>query len=83
VPTLRNIVVTAPYMHDARFTTLEEVLAHYNGGVQMTSPNVDGHMDFWGMNPQPFSEDEINDLLAFMQSLTDEQLLTDPALAAP
>lgn len=83
VPTLRNIAVTGPYMHDARFTTLEEVLAHYNGGVHMASPNVDLLMDFWGMNPTPFSADEVHDLVLFLNALTDETLLTDPALSAP
>lgn len=83
VPTLRNIAVTGPYMHDARFTTLEEVLGHYNGGVHMTSPNVDLLMDFWGMNPTPFSPDEINDLTDFLNALTDPSLLNDPALAEP
>jgi cytochrome c peroxidase len=83
VPTLRNIAVTAPYMHDARFATLEEVMEHYNGGVHMASPNVDLLMDFWGMNPTPFSPDEVQDLIAFMHALTDESLLTDPALAEP
>ncbi len=83
VPTLRNIAVTAPYMHDARFATLEQVLNHYNGGVHMASPNVDLLMDFWGMNPTPFSADEINDLSAFLNALTDASFLTDPALAQP
>ena len=83
VPTLRNIAVTGPYMHDARFTTLEEVLGHYNGGVLMTSPNVDLHMDFWGMNPNPFSADEISDLTDFLNALTDPTLLNNPALAEP
>lgn len=83
VPTLRNIAVTAPYMHDSRFSTLEEVMGHYNGGVHMASPNVDLLMDFWGMNPTPFSPDELQDLIAFMHALTDETLLTDPALSEP
>ncbi|HEY0976048.1 MAG TPA: cytochrome c peroxidase [Flavobacteriales bacterium] len=83
VPTLRNVAVSAPYMHDGRFATLEEVLQHYNGGVHMASPNVDLLMDYWGMNPTPFSPNEINDLLAFLNALTDEQFLTDPAHAAP
>ena len=83
VPTLRNIAVTAPYMHDARFSTLEEVLGHYNGGVHMNSPNVDLLMDFWGMNPSPFSPDEIHDITAFLNALTDQSLLTNPTLAEP
>lgn len=83
VPSLRNVALTAPYMHDARFATLDEVLQHYNGGVLMSSPNVDGHMDFWGMNPTPFSPDELLDLRAFMEALTDTSLLANPALAEP
>lgn len=83
VPSLRNVAVTGPYMHDSRFATLEEVLGFYNGGVRMGSPNVDGHMDFWGMNPSPFSPDEINDLHAFLNALTDTTFLNNPAHAAP
>jgi len=83
VPSLRNVALTAPYMHDSRFATLEEVLNYYNGGVHMSSPNVDPLMDFWGMNPTPFSLDEINDLHAFLNALTDSTFLTDPALAEP
>ena len=83
VPTLRNIALTAPYMHDSRFTTLEEVMGHYNGGVHMNSPNVDLLMDFWGMNPTPFSPDEVHDLIAFLNALTDQALQTNPALAEP
>lgn len=83
VPTLRNIAVTGPYMHDSRFSTLEDVLGHYNGGVHMASPNVDLLMDFWGMNPTPFSPDEIIDLTAFLNALTDQTLLTNPDLAEP
>ncbi len=83
VPTLRNIALTAPYMHDSRFATLEDVLNHYNGGVHMASPNVDLLMDFWGMNPTPFSADEIHDITAFLNALTDPGLLTDPDLSEP
>lgn len=83
VPSLRNVAVSAPYMHDSRFGSLEEVLGFYNGGVHMGSPNVDGHMDFWGMNPSPFSPDEINDLLAFLNALTDTTFLTNPSHSAP
>lgn len=83
VPTLRNVAVTGPYMHDARFDSLEEVFGHYNGGVHMASPNVDLLMDFWGMNPTPFSPDEVHDLIAFMKALTDQSLLNAPELAEP
>ena len=83
VPSLRNVALTAPYMHDARFTTLDDVLEHYNGGVHMASPTIDGLMDYWGMNPSPFSPDELLDLRAFLEALTDSTLLTNPELAEP
>jgi cytochrome c peroxidase len=40
VPSLRNIALTAPYMHDGRFGTLEEVLHHYNGGIRESAPSA-------------------------------------------
>ncbi|MHB1846273.1 MAG: cytochrome-c peroxidase [Deltaproteobacteria bacterium] len=63
-PTLRNIAVTGPYMHDGSLSTLWDVMDHYNkGGVQ--NPFLDGGMQRLGL-----SEGEIDDLVAFMGSLT-------------
>lgn len=76
-PTLRNIALTAPYMHDGRFNTLEEVLDHYASGghgVENEDPNITGF---------PLSERQKTALLAFLRSLTDESLLTDPRFASP
>ena len=69
VPTLRNIAVTAPYMHDGRIATLEGVLDHY---ARPGSPHPEG-----GGTPLDAAERE--DLLAFLRSLTDEAFLADPA----
>ncbi len=82
-PTLRNIALTAPYMHDGRFQTLEEVVEFYSGGVKhsasldptMTKPGTGISM---GMTAQQKA-----DLVAFLHTLTDEQFVTDPALASP
>ena len=70
VPTLRNIALTAPYMHDGRLPTLEAVLDHYARG---------------GPDRQPIalSVDERADLLAFLGSLTDREFVSDPRFAAP
>lgn len=82
-PTLRNIAQTAPYMHDGRFQTLEEVLAFYSGGVHH-SPSLDPIMTkpgtglTLGLTPQQKA-----DLVAFLHTLTDEDFLTDPALGSP
>jgi len=63
-PGLRNVAVTAPYMHDGSLTTLWDVMDHYNkGGVP--NPNLDGGMQRLGL-----TEAEIDDMVAFMQSLT-------------
>lgn len=82
-PTLRNIALTAPYMHDGRFQTLEQVMDFYSGGVHR-SPSLDPIMTkpgtgiTIGMSPQQKA-----DLVAFLHSLTDEQFITDPALGSP
>jgi cytochrome c peroxidase len=63
-PTLRNIAVTGPYMHDGSMTTLWDVIDHYNkGGVP--NPYLDGGMQRLGL-----SEPEVDDLVHFLESLT-------------
>lgn len=82
-PTLRNIALTAPYMHDGRFQTLQQVMDFYGGGVHH-SPSLDPIMTkpgtgiTLGMSPQ-----QKEDLIAFLHTLTDEQFITDPALGSP
>lgn len=67
-PTLRNIGVTAPYMHDGSMPTLWDVMDHYNkGGVP--NPNLDGGMQRLGL-----TEPEIDDLVAFLETLTSDSL---------
>ncbi len=89
VPGLRNIVQSAPYMHDGRFTTLEQVVEHYNSGVKQ----VFGlHGDLLTFNPdnQTYSPQRLNlsetdkqALVAFLHTLTDEASMTDPRFADP
>jgi cytochrome c peroxidase len=82
-PSLRNIAVTSPYMHDGRFKTLEEVVAHYNSGVK-NSATVDILMQY---NLQPkglqLSTQEIADLVAFMKTLTDDNFLKEVKYKTP
>jgi cytochrome c peroxidase len=82
VPTLRNIAVTAPYMHDSRFATLEEVVAFYSSQVKQNSPNLDEHMPEFksGLN---LTVQEKADLVAFLKSLTDKDFTTNPAFSQP
>ena len=69
-PSLRNIEYSAPYMHDGRFATLEQVLEHYNSGGHYTS-TVDPLMKKIGIGLQ-LTNQELSDLLAFLKTLSDE-----------
>lgn len=69
-PTLRNIAVTAPYMHDGSLKTLREVVEHYNnGGVTKMGDPINPFLG-GGIRPLDLSEQEIDDLVAFMEMLT-------------
>ncbi len=83
VPTLRNIALTAPYMHDSRFTTLEEVVHFYAHDVQLGNPNLDGHMDPWRFGLVNLDAQDEADLVAFLRALTDESFIADPAFGPP
>ena len=75
VPTLRNVALTAPYMHDGRFATLEEVVEHYNGKLhrsQTLDPNLAKHPES-GLG---LSADDKAALVAFLKTLTDETFIT-------
>ncbi len=84
VPFLRNIALTAPYMHDGRFQTLEEVVEHYNSGIQ-PHPNLDPILKRADGTPKQFnlSEEDKQALVAFLYTLTDDSFLKDPAFANP
>ena len=72
-PTLRNIAVTAPYMHDGSLATLREVVEHYNnGGVTNPDDPVNPYLS-GGIRPLNLTEQEIDDLVAFMEALTSPQ----------
>jgi cytochrome c peroxidase len=69
-PTLRNTAVTAPYMHDGSKKTLRDVVVHYNnGGVTNEGDPVNDFLS-GGIRPLDLTEDEIDDLVAFMDGLT-------------
>ncbi len=76
-PTLRNIVFTAPYMHDGRFATLEDVIEHYNQGGT-PSATVDPMMKHVGTGLN-LTEQDKTDLLNFLKCLTDSSVTTNPA----
>jgi cytochrome c peroxidase len=74
VPSLRNVAVTAPYMHDGRFSTLEEVIRHYCAGVKR-SPTLDPNLAKHPNGGVPLSEADQQALVAFLKTLTDERFL--------
>ncbi|MDX1904441.1 MAG: cytochrome c peroxidase [Thermonemataceae bacterium] len=75
VPSLRNIAFTRPYMHDGRFTSLEQVLSHYQNGVR-NNPNLDNLLKKAdGTFGIALTEQEKIDIIAFLQTLTDQNLL--------
>jgi cytochrome c peroxidase len=88
-PTLRNVAVTAPYMHDGSVATLEEAIDHYaaggrtiaNGpyaGVGRDNPNKSSSIRGFTL-----AQEQRSDLIAFLRSLTDEALLRDPRFSNP
>jgi len=80
VPSLRNVELTAPYMHDGRFRTLEDVIRHYSTSVVRSAtldPNLAKHPD----GGVPLNEEDQHALVAFLKTLTDAQLLTQAETA--
>lgn len=83
VPSLRNVAVTQPYMHDGRFKTLAQVLDHYAEGVQ-DLPNLDPILQQAnGKRGIALSEGEKQVLIAFLKTLTDETFLKDQRFTQP
>jgi cytochrome c peroxidase len=81
--TLRNIALTLPYMHDGRFTTLEEVVEHYNSGVKH-SETLDPIMTKAGKeNGLGLSTQDKADLVAFLKTLTDTTFVNNPKFSNP
>jgi cytochrome c peroxidase len=84
IPSLRNVAFTAPYMHDGRFSTLDEVMEHYSSEIA-NHPNLDFRLrDKSGQADQKnISEFDKKAIIAFLNTLTDTQVITDPKFASP
>ena len=81
VPTLRNVELTFPYMHDGRFKTLEEVIDHYN--LVKNSSVLDPSFQQQLPNGLQLSASDKQALVAFLKTLTDTQLTTDTRYSSP
>ncbi len=88
-PTLRNIAVTGPYMHDGSVATLEDAVAHYAAGGRTIPEGPykgvghDNSNKAAAIRGFPLTAEQRSDLIAFLRSLTDEALLRDPRFANP
>ena len=88
-PTLRNIALTAPYFHDGTAETLEDALAHYERGGTLTEEGEnagdgrDNPLKSQFLNGFIITDQERDDVIAFLNALTDETFLTNPAYANP
>lgn len=89
VPSLRNVAVTGPYMHDSRFANLQQVIAHYNNGIR-NHPNLDQSLRTPPNSPNPNQPIRLNltpvqqqEIIAFLNTLTDNQFLTDVKYSDP
>lgn len=78
VPSLRNVTKSAPYMHDGRFNTLEQVLQHYRTGITYSAT-----LDTLLTNGISMTDDEQAAVISFLKTLTDDELLKDQRFAEP
>lgn len=82
IPSLRNLAFTAPYMHDGRFKTLQEVLKFYSEGVQK-SANIDSKMEFAHKGGANLTCEEQENIIAFLLTLSDSVFITNPEFSDP
>jgi cytochrome c peroxidase len=84
VGSLRNVAFTAPYMHDGRFSTLREVIEHYNNGVK-NNPNlsIPLRLPNGGVRRLNLSSNDIDALVAFLETLSDPTMLADEKFSDP
>jgi cytochrome c peroxidase len=82
VPTLRNIALTAPYMHDGRFANLDEVIDHYSHGIQQ-SPTIDPLIEFSFQGGVQLTTEEKHFLKKFLLTMTDWNFINNPKFRDP
>jgi cytochrome c peroxidase len=83
IPSLRNVTLTAPYMHDGRFETLDDVIDHYSEGIE-NDPNLDPRLKTFN---QPLKmhipENDRKAIIAFLETMTDTEMINDPKFSNP
>ncbi len=81
-PSLRNLAFSAPYMHDGRFATLDEVIDHYSEGL-VNSSTIDPLLKYVGQGGVQLTPSEKADLKAFLLTLSDQSFIQNPDLLTP
>lgn len=82
VPSLRNVALTGPYMHDGRFATLDQVIEHYSSGIQMSS-TIDPLIEFASQGGVQLDAQEKDLLKKFLNTLTDYSFINNPDFQEP
>lgn len=84
IPSLRNVMLTGPYMHDGRFTSMDDVLEHYSSGIA-NHPNLDDRLKDQNGNAlaMNITEADKHALTTFLNTLTDNTMTTDPKFSDP
>lgn len=78
IPSLRNVSITYPYMHDGRFRTLNDVITHYSEKIK-TSPTIDQRLS----KPLKFNQNEIQQIISFLNTLNDYELSNNKLYSEP
>ena len=83
-PSLKNVAVSGPYMHDGRFATLDDVVEHYNSGIQ-NGPALDNKLKNAAGQPVRLNltPGEKAAVVAFLRTLTDTKVCEDPRFTSP
>ncbi len=82
IPSLRNVAITPPYMHDGRFQSLQEVLNFYSSGVH-SGINTDSKMEYAYKGGVHLSEDQMKKVIAFLTTLTDSTFISNKKFSSP
>jgi cytochrome c peroxidase len=82
VPTLRNIALSGPYMHDGRFSTLDQVIEHYSTGINQSS-TIDPLIEYAFQGGVQLDSQEKNQLKQFLLTLTDYKFINNPDFRDP
>ena len=83
VPSIRNIEYSAPYMHDGRFNTIDEIINFYSTGIHGNSPNIDPLIEFSSQGGVQLDPQERMELKAFLLTLSDPEFINNPSFTNP